>query len=536
MDYKQVIYNYQKTQYSPLEAREALYRAAVAAFEENWTFMDTSFQLGDKALEDGLDKETIEYTIRRAFSQEKRMGEREDNIPKSGQSLDFDEESRELLKSQHIDPDALAIPWPADDWRKDLVKLIDAAFQPGDIIEFKVAETPNTHQEPIENITSQKDKINKIMRNLDGDDGALITINAINSTSASDESWKYRYAVVDSNRMDLSKQLAFYKALNLPCVALVNSGANTVQAWVKIEATDVTEYTERIDFLYSTLEEHGFKTDPTLKNHSQMVRMPGVLRQGKQQYLIGLNEGAQNWDEWREWVNFSLDGNPMVELASYHSHAPAPENILIDGMLSTGQFLALVGPPKSGKSLSLINMALSLAQGGEWLGYHSSASDVLYINFDLSKNAFINRIHQVAIATELDPNSVKLGLIHLRGYDFTPDEMADFLVRRIKGAQKYEQHNYKAVVIDPIGHAMQEATATTIKQMVDKVISATGSSIITAFSTADFITGNYQPDGLLKLNSNTDDNSFSLTGLFKEFANFTDKKIFWNYPRFELQS
>jgi len=536
MEKNQVIHSYLKTRYSAEESRDALYRAASAASDMNWSVMDATFQLGDKGKEDGLTSEVIENTIRRAFARDRRGRERkpeqgEDDSDERRAPLDLDAESRRLLESRRIDPDALSIPWPSDDWRRDLVKLLEAAFQPKETIDFKMAETPQAHREIVSTIVAQADNINKIMKGLDGQEGALISINATTADGAKDESWRFRYAVVDSPRMSLSKQLAFYKALNLPCVALVNSGANTVQAWVRIEANDSTEYNERVDFLYSTLEMNGFKIDATLKSPTLMVRMPGVLRQGKQQYLIGLNEGAKSWKEWQEWVDYCLDGNPLIELASYHHQAPSPDAPLIDNICKAGDLLVLAGPPKSGKSHALIDLALALCYGGEWLGNHTSGTDVLYVNYEQSKSAFLNRLYAVANDRNCIPSSPRLGILHLRGFVKSVQDIADFLVRRIEGAGKYEDHDYKAVIIDPIYALLKDPKDISV--LSDTITSKTGAAVITALESADLLRLQVHPEGIIELIPNQDrPNIFQIKGLFKDFPQLIGQECTWQYPRF----
>jgi len=542
MEKKHTIYTYLKTRYSVEEARDALYRAASNAADENWALMDTIFQLGDKAKEDGLSGEDIDKIIRRAYSRERRVRDRrpEDDASEESTSrgtLDLDAESRRLLESRRINPDALMIPWPADDWRKDLIKLLEVAFQPNDMVDFKIAGTPQASRETVANILGQGENISKIMKSLDGVEGALIGINATSQENAKDESWRFRYAVVDSPRMSLSKQLAFYKALNLPCVALVNSGANTVQAWVRIEAADSAEYNDRVDFLYTTLEENGFKVDTSLKSPNLMVRMPGVLRQGKQQYLIGLNEGAKSWKEWQEWVDYCLDGNPLVELASYHKQAPSPDPILIDGVCKACDFLVLQAPPKSGKSLAFIDLALAISQGGEWLGFHTAETDVLYVNFDQSKASFLNRVHLVASERKMDAATPRLGLLHLRGSHLTITEMADFLVRRIEGARKYEEHEYRAVILDPVQALLHSATTNTpgqeLNRLADLISSHTGAAVIMAASAYEVQQLQLKPDGIIDLSPTEDrPDIFQIRGAFKDFPPLPGKECTWQYPRF----
>lgn len=544
MDRKAQIYSYLKTRYTAEDAREALYRAASSASDENWTLMDTLFQLGDKAREDGLDGEDAEKIIRRAFARERRARERSEDAPveapaqPTGNSLDLDPESRKWLESRRINPDDLMIPWPADDWRKDFLRLLEVAYMPTDTIEFKVAETSQIHRETVASILAQSNGIGKIMKSLDGSDGALITLNAVGNTQAREETWRFRYAVIDSPRMSLSKQLAYYKALNLPCVALVNSGANSVQAWVRIDAADMSEYNDRVDFLYATLEENGLKPDISLRAPTVMVRMPGVLRQGKQQYLIGLNEGAKSWKEWQEWVDYCLDGNPMVEQASYHKQAPSPDPVLVDGICRSGDFFLLQSPAKSGKSYALIDLALALVVGGEWMGRHCDESDVLYVNFDQTKTAFLNRIHEMASVRKQDPASSRLGILHLRGSKLTMQELGAYLVRRIEGARKFEDRDYKAVIIDPM-HALLHSASTAapgldIQKMADQVTSLAKVALIMAANPEEVQGLQIQPDGILSLESVTGAGSdaFALTGRFKQFAAMDGKQVIWQHPRF----
>jgi hypothetical protein len=142
------------------------------------------------------------------------------------------------------------------------------------------------------------------MKSLDGPEGALLSINATKGEEdAKDESWHYRYVVVDNPKISLAKQLAYYKALNLPCAALVNTGANSVQAWVKINAQDHDEFDERVNFLFNTLDAQGFKVDSVNKNPNQMVRMLVFSATGNNNILLDsiraqkiLRNGRNGWN------------------------------------------------------------------------------------------------------------------------------------------------------------------------------------------------------------------------------------------------
>jgi len=572
---RKVINTFLKTKYNPNDLKSELYKAGEAAKEEGWTFMDASFQLGGKARDEGLSPDEVEQVLRRAFSSEKRSSEREEvhqeapaaapagqapvieSMPKSTiisplptgmismeqmLALGLDTQSMELLQNFKIDPEALSIPWPAADWRKDLAKLLEVAFEKDETIEFKISDTPTATAELVSNIVDRDDAIKKIMKSLDCQDGALICVNATKGgADATDESWRYRYAVIDNPKMSLAKQLAYYKALNLPCAALVNTGANSVQAWVKIGANDREEYDERIEFLFKTLDSQGFKIDSANKSPSFMARMPGVLRGGKQQYLIGTEQGAKNFKEWKEWVEYSLDGKPLIELASDSEEPPKKDASIIENMLRAGEFFLFQAPPKSGKSLALMDMALSICYGEDWFGNATSSNDVLFINFELTKSVFLNRLHLLGNKRGLNASTPKFGFLNLRGTALSPLETAQLIAKRIEGAKKLENHDYRVVVIDPISAVLHNPKSMRLTgsphqilmQMIDTIIALTGCAVVTACNNDEYPYLQSRADSVISLAPVEGAlNLFQINGSFREFPKMLARECSWIYPRF----
>lgn len=573
---RKTINQFLKSKFSGNELKAELYKAGVAAMEEGWTFMDASFQLGGKARDDGMDGDEVEQTLRRAFSAEKRSSERAEepapaasapaadgSAPAAPQTvampiisplsagmismeqmlaMGLDTQSLELLQNFKIDPEALSIPWPAADWRKDLAKLLEATFEQDETIEFKISNTSNSTEELVENIVGQDDSIKKIMKGLDSPEGALLSINAIKGgADATDESWHYRYVVVDNPKMSLAKQLAYYKALNLPCAALVNTGANSVQAWVKIFANDEEEYNERVDFLFKTLDSQGFKVDASNRNPHMMVRMPGVLRGGKQQYLIGLEQGAKNFKEWQEWVEYSLDGKPLIELASDSEEAPKKDQTIVENMLRAGEFFLFTAPPKSGKSLALMDLGLSICYGEDWFGNSTNSSDVLFINFELTKSVFLNRLHLLGSKRDLNASTPKFGFLNLRGTALSPIETAQLIAKRIQGAKKLENHDYRVVVIDPISAVLHNPKSTRLSgsphqilmQMIDTIIALTGCAVVSSCNIDEYPYLEARADSVMKLTPVEGSlNLYQINGNFREFPKMVARECSWIYPRF----
>lgn len=568
---RKIINQFLKSKFTGNELKSELFKAGEAAQEEGWTFMDASFQLGGVARDCGLSAEDCEQILRRAFSSEKRSVEREEEKPaeapkqdasmapiqapiisplQSGMfsmeqmlALGLDTQSLALLQNHKIDPEALSIPWPSHDWRKDLAKLLEAVFEPGETIEFKISDTPNTTSELVSNIVGQDDSITKIMKSLDSPEGALICVNATQGEEdSSDESFRYRYVVVDSPKMLLAKQLAYYKALNLPCAAIVNTlGANSAQAWVKIGASNLDEYNERVNFLFKTLEDQGFKVDAANRNPSMMARMPGVLRGGKQQYLIGLEQGAKDFKEWQEWVEYSLDGKPLVELASDSEEAPKKDASIIENVLRTGEFFLFTAPPKSGKSMALMDLGLSVCYGEDWFGQSTSSSDVLFINYELTKSVFLNRLHLLGATRELNASTPKFGFLNLRGTALSPIETAQLIAKRIEGAKKLENHDYRVVIIDPISAVLHNPKSMRLTgsphqmlmQMIDAIIALTGCAVVTSCNNGEYPYLESRADSVMSLSPVEGSlDLYQINGSFREFPKMTAKECSWIYPRF----
>ena len=569
---RKVINQFLKSKYSGNELKSELYKAGEAAQQEGWTFMDASFQLGGVARDNGLDASEVEQILRRAFSSEKRATEREEekntDAPMPEQpaaapiqptiispmpagmfsmeqmlAMGLDTQSLTLLQNHKIDPEALSIPWPSHDWRKDLAKLLEAVFQPDEYIEFKISDTPKCTSEKVSNIVGQDTNITKIMKSLDSPEGALICVNATKGAEGStDESYKYRYVVVDSPKMLLAKQLAYYKALNLPCAAIVNTlGANSAQAWVKIGASNIDEYNERVDFLFKTLEEQGFKVDPVNKNSCMMARMPGVLRGGKQQYLIGLEQGAKDFAEWREWVEYSLDGKPLVELASDSEEPPKKDASIIENVLRTGEFFLFKAPPKSGKSLALMDLGLSICYGEDWFGNPTSSNDVLFINFELTRSVFLNRLHLLGSTRGLNASTPKFGFLNLRGTALSPIETAQLIAKRIEGAKKLENHDYRVVIIDPISAVLHNPKSMRmtgsphqmLMQMIDTIIALTGCAVVTACNNDEYPYLSFRADSVMSLSPVEGSlDLYQINGSFREFPKMIARECSWIYPRF----
>ncbi len=256
----------------------------------------------------------------------------------------------------------------------------------------------------------------------------------------------YRYALVESDDMDIGRQYAIYKELQLPIKMLVFSGGKSLHAIVHIGADTLDEYKKNVNYLYSVCEKNGLKLDKQNRNPSRLSRIPGVERNGKKQYIVAEDIGQSDFPAWREWVESVNDDLPDFEnFESSYSALPELSPPLIDGILRQGHKLLLSGPSKAGKSFLLIELAIAIAEGVSWIGLNCARGRVLYINLELDRASCLHRFRDVYDATGLSPRHLdNLEIWNLRGRSVPMDKLAPKLIRR---AQK---KGYIAIIIDPI--------------------------------------------------------------------------------------
>lgn len=277
--------------------------------------------------------------------------------------------------------------------------------------------------------------------------GAWIRFNPLDGNGCRNENvTDYRYALVESDSMELEKQNAIIRELELPVACLVFSGKKSLHAIVKVDAADYSEYRKRVDYLYSVCQKNGLKIDVQNKNPSRLSRMPGVMRNGKKQFLVDTNIGKKSWEEWHEWIEGINDDLPEPEgLEAVWDNLPELSPCLIDGILRKGHKMLIAGPSKAGKSFLQIELCIAIAEGRRWLQWKCAKGRVLYVNLELDRASCLHRFRDVYGALGWKPESLgNIDIWNLRGKSVPMDRLAPKLIRR--AAKK----DYTAIVIDPI--------------------------------------------------------------------------------------
>lgn len=299
----------------------------------------------------------------------------------------------------------------------------------------------------IEALSKCKDDVGAVLGDYNPAVGAWIRFNPLDGKGVRNENvTEYRYALVECDGMELERQNALIRELELPVACLVHSGGKSLHAIVHIDAADYTEYRKRVEYLYAVCRRNGLELDQQNRNPSRLSRMPGVMRNGKKQFLIDTNIGKPNFTEWQEWIESVTDDLPDTEnLEDVWDGLPDLANSLIRGVLRQGHKMLLAGPSKAGKSYALIELVIAIAEGGDWLGFDCAKGRVLYVNLELDRASCLHRFRDVYDRLGWKPAGLRnIDIWNLRGKSIPMDKLAPKLIRRAL------KKDYIAVVIDPI--------------------------------------------------------------------------------------
>lgn len=366
----------------------------------------------------------------------------------------------QLVDPRWVEAHELALPeqWdPADQLKRYLRALFEADEYVAYVTESFMADDrrrptrgcwDRTAGQLLAELGTCGGDLGKVVGDWDPEVGAWICFNPVDGTGRKDANiTAYRYALVECDNMELGKQQAIIRQLELPCAALVYSGGKSVHAIVKVDAPDYTEYRKRVDYLYAACQKNGLSIDQQNRNPSRLSRMPGIPRGSQKQVLLETNIGKSCWDEWRDWLEAETDELPDTEnLAADWASLPPLADPLIFGVLRKGHKMLLAGPSKAGKSFALIELCISIAEGKPWLGqFNCAQGKVLYINLELDRASCLHRFRDVYTALGLAPeNLANIDVWNLRGASVPMDKLAPKLIRRAK------KKGYTAVILDPI--------------------------------------------------------------------------------------
>lgn len=433
----------------------------------------------------------FDYAKRGGFVPQKKID------PNEG-VLDWEDEIGNIIDKDSID--SIELHEPSDsNWNpaNELIRYLTTLFDTDEYVGFVVSSIENekgkyipgnrgnfrmTAGQIVEGLHSCNGDIGAVIGDYNQAAGAWIRFNPLNGEGVRNtDIASFKYALVESDSLDIGKQLSIIHQLELPVAAVVYSGAKSIHAIVKVDASDNKEYRERVSYLYKICDKNGLEVDSQNKNPSRLSRMPGCIRGDHKQFIIETNTGKETWSDWVEWVESMNDDLPDEEnLADVLFNLPDYAEELIEGILRQGHKMLLVGPSKSGKSFSLIELCIAIAEGTKWMGRQCKQGDVLYVNFELDRASCLHRFKDVYQTLGLTPNNAnRIFVWNLRGKTPALDQLVPKLIRRA------EKKKYIAVVVDPIykvitGDENSASEMAKFCNQFDKIADALGASVIYA--------------------------------------------------------
>lgn len=433
----------------------------------------------------------FDYAKRGGFVPQKKID------PNEG-VLGWEDEIGNIIDKDSID--SIELHEPSDSsWNpaNELIRYLTTLFDTDEYVGFVVSSIENekgkfipgnrgnfrmTAGQIVEGLHSCNGDIGAVIGDYNQAAGAWIRFNPLNGEGVRNtDIASFKYALVESDSLDIGKQLSIIHQLELPVAAVVYSGAKSIHAIVKIDASDNKEYRERVSYLYKICDKNGLEVDSQNKNPSRLSRMPGCIRGDHKQFIIETNTGKETWSDWVEWVESMNDDLPDEEnLADVLFNLPDYAEELIEGILRQGHKMLLVGPSKSGKSFSLIELCIAIAEGTKWMGRQCKQGDVLYVNFELDRASCLHRFKDVYQTLGLTPNNAnRIFIWNLRGKTPALDQLVPKLIRRA------EKKKYIAVVVDPIykvitGDENSASEMAKFCNQFDKIADALGASVIYA--------------------------------------------------------
>ena len=177
----------------------------------------------------------------------------------------------------------------------------------------------------------------------------------------------------------------------------------------------------------------------------------------------------------------SADNLGIDKFSDIYGNVPKPKPALLMGVLREGHKMMIAGPSKAGKSFSLIELALALVSGKTWLGIPCTNSRVLYLNAEIDKNSFHNRVQKLCEKTGTSKAACDgLYCWNLRGKEIPRKEGESDTQAIIRALKTY---HCNVLILDPIYKLMtgDENSASDIREFlnrIDTIATEAGATVI----------------------------------------------------------
>jgi RecA-family ATPase len=281
--------------------------------------------------------------------------------------------------------------------------------------------------------------------------GVYVSINANNGQGKkSDDVVKWRHCLIEFDESTLQEQWAIIKRSGLPTSAIIKSGARSLHAWVKVDATSAKEFEERVDFIYKHLE-HS-KPDPANKDSGRYSRLPGAMRTatGLQQELVECGAPTLTYMEWMERTIYGDIPEPYSweQLVNFKEDADITQ-LLGKRWICRGGSALWVGSSGLGKSVLCLQAAITWAASRDLFGIspHGKPLKSLIVQAENDEGDVAEALQGILRALDLTAEElerVKQNIVIVRDCTSTGERFVDRM-RRLA-----EKHKPDLAWVDPL--------------------------------------------------------------------------------------
>jgi len=222
--------------------------------------------------------------------------------------------------------------------------------------------------------------------------------------------------------------------------------------------------------------------------------------------------------------------------------------LVIHYLLHRASKMLLGGNSKGRKTWALMDLAHSVAIGGDWWGFHTRQGCVCYVNLELQPAFFEQRMRKIIETKNAVPERGSLFAWHLRGYAKPMSELVGDLLVFL------QQHRFTLIIIDPIyktlpathGAENDSAIITQLLNDVEAIAVETDAAVLFSshFSkgdqsekeSIDRVSGSgawaRDPDSVLTMTPHGEPDCFTVTPTLRNLAPIKEFVVKWEYPMF----
>lgn len=315
------------------------------------------------------------------------------------------------------------------------------------------------------------------------DGGVYVCVNPMSQGRKADHASAYRNVLLEMDSGTIEQQYGVFMQSGIPFVTLTTSAGKSIHAIVRVNALDHQDFKGSVDALYQALGPWASGLDPANKDASRYTRLPGAVRHGKIQELVGCRPVTPSTIDVNVWVDKAIDTALLAELpaavdaANYVSEVPPEPDPVLKGAFDSGDKVMIVGGSKAKKTFFSLQLALALAAGfAMFLAWAiPRRRRVLIVQFEITELNYRRRVHQMCRTMGVCAEQVGgyLSVVSLRGHTVNEDHLLAL----------GRHHAAEVIVVDPLyklvdGDENKAEDLKPILRTFDRLAEETGATVL----------------------------------------------------------